>query len=47
MILHCVSLAAPNIGLTCNLEVVSYYNDQWSEPVATVPASYVRAVIGP
>ena len=44
MILPCVSLATPNIGLTCNLEVVTYYNDQWSEPVAMVPESYVRAV---
>ena len=39
-----MSLATPNIGLTCNLEVVTYYNDQWSEPVAMVPESYVRAV---
>jgi putative glutamine amidotransferase len=33
----------PNIGVTCNLEVVQY-GGLWTEPAAMVPLSYVRAI---
>jgi putative glutamine amidotransferase len=39
-----VSHATPNIGLTCNLEVVVYGGGQWTEPAAMVPLTYVQAV---
>jgi putative glutamine amidotransferase len=32
----------PNIGVTCNLEVVKY--GIWTEPAAMVPLTYVRAI---
>jgi gamma-glutamyl-gamma-aminobutyrate hydrolase PuuD len=32
----------PNIGVTCNLEVVRY--GLWTEPAAMVPLTYVRAI---
>lgn len=32
----------PNIGVTCNLEVVKY--GLWTEPAAMVPLTYVRAI---
>ena len=34
----------PNIGVTCNLEVVEY-GGLWSEPAAMVPLTYVRAIV--
>jgi putative glutamine amidotransferase len=37
-----MSERTPNIGLTCNLEVVTYA--LWTEPAAMVPLTYVRAV---
>jgi putative glutamine amidotransferase len=37
-----VSERTPNIGVTCNLEVVKY--GIWTEPAAMVPLSYVRAI---
>jgi len=37
-----MSERTPNIGLTCNLEVVKY--GLWTEPAAMVPLTYVRAV---
>jgi putative glutamine amidotransferase len=33
---------APNIGVTCNVEVVKY--GLWTEPAAMVPLTYVRAI---
>jgi putative glutamine amidotransferase len=33
----------PNIGVTCNLEVVRY-GGVWTEPAAMVPLTYVRAI---
>ena len=39
-----MSPATPNIGLTCNLEVVVYGGGQWTEPAAMVPLTYVQAV---
>jgi putative glutamine amidotransferase len=35
-------VATPNIGVTCNLEVVKY--GIWTEPAAMVPLTYVRAI---
>ena len=32
----------PNVGVTCNLEVVKY--GIWTEPAAMVPLTYVRAI---
>ena len=32
----------PNIGVTCNVEVVKY--GLWTEPAAMVPLTYVRAI---
>jgi putative glutamine amidotransferase len=32
----------PNVGVTCNLEVVKY--GLWTEPAAMVPLTYVRAI---
>jgi putative glutamine amidotransferase len=37
-----MSERTPNIGVTCNLEVVKYGN--WTEPAAMVPLTYVRAI---
>jgi putative glutamine amidotransferase len=37
-----VSERTPNIGLTCNLEVVTYAG--WTEPAALVPLTYVSAI---
>jgi putative glutamine amidotransferase len=37
-----VSERTPNIGVTCNLEVVKY--GIWTEPAAMVPLTYVRAI---
>jgi putative glutamine amidotransferase len=37
-----VSERTPNIGVTCNLEVVKY--GLWTEPAAMVPLTYVRAI---
>jgi putative glutamine amidotransferase len=37
-----VTYRAPNIGVTCNLEVVRY--GSWTEPAAMVPLTYVRAI---
>jgi putative glutamine amidotransferase len=37
-----VSERVPNIGVTCNLEVVKY--GIWTEPAAMVPLTYVRAL---
>ena len=33
---------APNIGVTCNVEIVKY--GLWTEPAAMVPLTYVRAI---
>ena len=41
-ILLAVSERTPNIGVTCNLEVVKY--GIWTEPAAMVPLTYVRAI---
>jgi putative glutamine amidotransferase len=41
-ILPAVSDRTPNIGVTCNLEVVKY--GLWTEPAAMVPLTYVRAI---
>ena len=35
--------ATPNIGVTCNVEVVRY-GGLWTEPAAMVPLTYVRAI---
>jgi putative glutamine amidotransferase len=37
-----VSDRTPNVGVTCNLEVVKY--GIWTEPAAMVPLTYVRAI---
>ena len=37
-----VSERTPNIGVTCNIEVVEYRI--WTEPAAMVPLTYVRAI---
>jgi putative glutamine amidotransferase len=37
-----VSERTPNIGVTCNIEVVKY--GIWTEPAAMVPLTYVRAI---
>ena len=37
-----MSERAPNIGVTCNVEVVKY--GLWTEPAAMVPLTYVRAI---
>jgi putative glutamine amidotransferase len=37
-----MSERTPNVGVTCNLEVVRYGN--WTEPAAMVPLTYVRAI---
>jgi putative glutamine amidotransferase len=37
-----VTERTPNIGVTCNLEVVQY--GLWTEPAAMVPLTYVRAI---
>jgi putative glutamine amidotransferase len=37
-----VSERTPNVGVTCNLEVVKY--GIWTEPAAMVPLTYVRAI---
>jgi putative glutamine amidotransferase len=37
-----VNERTPNIGVTCNIEVVKY--GVWTEPAAMVPLTYVRAV---
>ena len=37
-----MSERTPNIGVTCNLEVVTY--GLWTEPAAMVPLTYVRAI---
>jgi putative glutamine amidotransferase len=37
-----VSDRTPNVGVTCNLEVVKY--GLWTEPAAMVPLTYVRAI---
>jgi putative glutamine amidotransferase len=37
-----VSERTPNIGVTCNLDVVKY--GLWTEPAAMVPLTYVRAI---
>jgi putative glutamine amidotransferase len=37
-----VSDRTPNVGVTCNLEVVRY--GIWTEPAAMVPLTYVRAI---
>src|SRR5215218_5694835 len=41
-ILAAVSERVPNVGVTCNLEVVKY--GIWTEPAAMVPLTYVRAL---
>jgi len=38
-----VSERTPNVGVTCNVEVVQY-GGQWTEPAAMVPLTYVRAI---
>jgi putative glutamine amidotransferase len=38
-----VSAPTPNIGVTCNVEVVQY-GGLWTEPAAMVPLTYVRAI---
>jgi putative glutamine amidotransferase len=38
-----VSEPTPNIGVTCNVEVVRY-GGLWTEPAAMVPLTYVRAI---
>jgi putative glutamine amidotransferase len=35
-------VSTPNVGVTCNLEVVKY--GIWTEPAAMVPLTYVRAI---
>ena len=35
-------MTTPNVGVTCNLEVVKY--GIWTEPAAMVPLTYVRAI---
>jgi putative glutamine amidotransferase len=35
-------VTTPNVGVTCNLEVVKY--GIWTEPAAMVPLTYVRAI---
>jgi gamma-glutamyl-gamma-aminobutyrate hydrolase PuuD len=35
-------VGTPNVGVTCNLEVVKY--GIWTEPAAMVPLTYVRAI---
>jgi putative glutamine amidotransferase len=35
-------VSTPNVGVTCNLEVVKYRT--WTEPAAMVPLTYVRAI---
>ena len=37
-----MSERTPNVGLTCNVEVVRY--GIWTEPAAMVPLTYVRAI---
>jgi len=37
-----VSERTPNVGVTCNVEVVKY--GLWTEPAAMVPLTYVRAI---
>lgn len=37
-----MSERTPNVGVTCNLEVVKY--GLWTEPAAMVPMTYVRAI---
>jgi putative glutamine amidotransferase len=37
-----VSERTPNVGVTCNIEVVKY--GIWTEPAAMVPLTYVRAI---
>jgi len=37
-----MSERTPNVGVTCNLEVVKY--GIWTEPAAMVPLTYVRAI---
>jgi putative glutamine amidotransferase len=37
-----VSERTPNVGVTCNVEVVRY--GIWTEPAAMVPLTYVRAI---
>jgi putative glutamine amidotransferase len=41
-ILAAVSERTPNVGVTCNVEVVRY--GIWTEPAAMVPLTYVRAI---
>jgi putative glutamine amidotransferase len=41
-ILPAVSGQTPNVGVTCNVEVVRY--GLWSEPAAMVPLTYIRAI---
>jgi putative glutamine amidotransferase len=38
-----VSEPTPNIGVTCNVEVVRY-GGLWTEPAAMVPLTYIRAI---
>jgi putative glutamine amidotransferase len=38
-----VTEPTPNIGVTCNIEVVRY-GGLWTEPAAMVPLTYVRAI---
>ena len=42
-ILAAVTRPTPNIGVTCNVEVVQY-GGLWTEPAAMVPLTYVRAI---
>ena len=37
-----MSERTPNIGVTCNIEIVTY--GIWTEPAAMVPLTYVRAI---
>ncbi len=37
-----MSERTPNVGVTCNVEVVKY--GLWTEPAAMVPLTYVRAI---